>query len=100
MNISTQVNGSVATIKLAGRFTFAEHRPFREAIKAQIEGNCTALEIDFGMVEYLDSAALGMLLLAREGAANIGKTVSLVNCSGMAKQVLDVANFQKLFAIR
>lgn len=100
MNISTQVNGSVATIKLAGRFTFAEHRQFREAIKAQIEGNCTALEIDFGMVEYLDSAALGMLLLAREGAANNGKTVSLVNCSGMAKQVLDVANFQKLFTIR
>lgn len=100
MFISTQVNGAVATIRLEGRFTFNEHRDFRQAIKDQLDGKCSALEIDFGKVEYMDSAALGMLLLAKEGAVASGKTVSLVNCRGAVQQVLEVANFQKLFTIR
>jgi anti-anti-sigma factor len=100
MFISSQVHGAVATIRLQGRFTFVDHRDFRQAIKGQLEGKCTAIEIDFGRVEYMDSAALGMLLLAKEGAAAVGKTVSLINCRGDVQQVLDVANFQKLFTIR
>jgi anti-anti-sigma factor len=57
------------------------------------------LEIDLGKVEYLDSSALGMLLLLRERAENSRKRVMLSNCRGTVKQVLDIANFGKLFRI-
>jgi hypothetical protein len=30
----------------------------------------------------------------------VNKTVSLCNCRGAVRQVLDIANFAKLFAIR
>ena len=100
MRIETVISGSVATIRLDGRFVFSAHRTFRLAIKDLLAGRCTALEIDFAKVEYVDSAALGMLLLAREELAAVKKTIALIHCGGSVQQVLDVANFQKLFAIR
>lgn len=99
MNISTLTTDGVSRIKLNGRFTFDKHKDFRQVIKDQLTGKSRVIEIDFGQVDYLDSSALGMLLLAREQASQAGKTVALTNCRGNVKAVLDVANFQRLFEI-
>ena len=48
----------------------------------------------------MDSSALGMLLLSRENAATERKTVVLVRPAENVRQVLEVANFHKLFTIR
>ena len=53
---------------------------------------------DLGNVAYLDSSALGMLLMLRDKAKSSGKTVCLANARGV-RQVLDIANFGKLFPI-
>jgi anti-anti-sigma factor len=50
-------------------------------------------------VEYIDSSALGMLLVLRDKAKESGKSVRLVNCHGMIKQVLDIAHFERFFEI-
>lgn len=65
----------------------------------QLASKGNQITIDFGGGEYIDSAALGMLLLARERAGEQGNTVVLANCRGPVKAVLDIANFQRLFAI-
>lgn len=100
--MQTQVltSGNTATIKLAGRFDFNAHRSFRDAYEPQL-GNADVKEfqIDFGQVDYVDSSALGMLLMLRDKAKASGRAVSLANCRGAVKQVLDIANFSKLFAI-
>lgn len=100
MNISTQVINDIVRIKLEGKFSFEDHKIFREAYKKHLEGGCRTLEIDFDKVDYLDSSALGMLLLVREAAGNAGKSVELINCKGVVKQILDIANFQRLFTVR
>ena len=98
MDISTSTIENVAVVRLRGRFEFANHREFSEAVKLSL-ANSTAKEIkiDSSGVDYMDSAALGMLLLARERAQAIGKTVTLANAKGAVKQILGVANFEKLF---
>ena len=100
MLVSTRIVGSSAAISLRGKFGFAEHRAFRKAVKEMLTAPCTTLEIDFAGVDYLDSSALGCLLLSREEATQAGKEIALVNCHGTVRQVLDIANFQRLFAIR
>ena len=40
-----------------------------------------------------------MLLLLREKAGAAGREVELANTQGVVKQVLDVANFARLFRI-
>ena len=95
-----QVDGK-ARIALTGRFDFNTHRAFRSACEAPLNAtDVREIEIDFSAVDALDSSALGMLLLLREKAERAHKTVALANCRGVVKQVLDIANFAKLFPIR
>lgn len=101
MQIKVNVNGDTATLSMNGRFDFNSHREFRaaseEALNAQGIGQ---IDIDMDNVEYLDSSALGMLLLMREKANNANRKLALINCKGIVQQVLEVANFGKLFTIR
>lgn len=99
MQVNVINAGENATIRLQGRFDFSTHRDFRAAVDTVLQAQHTQLSVDFGEVEYLDSSALGMLLLLRDKARAANKTVSLVNCRGSVRQILDIANFSKLFPI-
>jgi len=95
-NVST--NNGEARIKLAGRFDFNSHREFRAAYEPFLENaEVRSLVIDLGSVDYLDSSALGMLLMVRDKVATANKTIVLANAQSGVKQVLDIANFSKLF---
>ena len=101
MNTEILSHDGKVSIRLDGRFDFNAHRAFREAYEPSlVEAGIREVEIDFGRVEYLDSSALGMLLMLKEKAQATGKTVTLANCRGTVKQVLDIANFGKLFTMR
>lgn len=101
MNISVMEIHGQARIALSGRFDFNSHRGFKRACEAPL-GDTTVGEIvvDLGAVEYLDSSALGMLLNLREKTLALNKSVALANCRGVVADILGVANFGKLFAMR
>lgn len=88
-----------SVIRLSGRFDFNAHREFRDAVDQVLKSEPQEIQVDFGAVDYLDSSALGMLLMLRDKARGGGKNVSLANCRGAVKQVIEIANFGKLFAI-
>lgn len=114
VQIKISVESGNAKIAMAGRFDFNSHRQFREAYQQVLDDPAVKeIEIDLGAVDYLDSSALGMLLLLREkflagtphsdgsqktSASN--NLMALTNCRGVVRQVLEVANFNKLFTIR
>lgn len=100
MDTSVTVNDSAATLRLAGRFDFKAHREFREAVEKLLQQSGTrAVKVDMAEVSYLDSSALGMLLMLRDKAKAASRDVSLIGVSGSVRQVLDIANFSKLFTI-
>ena len=100
-SITSRITDASATILVKGRFDFSSHKDFRGAAKMAIEGKgIKEIQIDLSGVDYVDSAALGMLLLTRENAKAVNITVCLLKPSAIVQQVLDVANFQKLFEIR
>lgn len=89
-----------AVISLKGRFDFNAHREFREAVdEALKDAALREVQVDLAAVDYLDSSALGMLLMLRDKARGGGKSVTLANCRGAVKQVIEIANFSKLFQI-
>ena len=101
MQAKVEIAQGTARIGLNGRFDFSAHRTFREAYSVALESaQVCELEVDLAGVDYLDSSALGMLLMLREKAQAADKTVSLRNCRGAVRQVLDIANFAKLFTIK
>ncbi len=100
MFIDVNRTDDTATVSLRGRFDFNCHREFRSACDGALgDPAANAIEIDFDGVEYLDSSALGMLLLVRERAQAANRAVRLANCRGIVGDVLKVANFGRLFPI-
>jgi len=78
-------------IRISGRFDFSMHREFREVWRqCGPAGSCV---VDLERVSYVDSSALGMLLLLREEY----DTVSIRNCPAAVRKVFSVARFETLF---
>ncbi len=98
MNTQIAHTNGKSVIRLEGRFDFSAHRAFRDAYESQLrDTQVQELEVDLGQVDYVDSSALGMLLVLKEKAAARAKAVALANCRGTVRQVLEIANFGKLF---
>lgn len=100
MALDVVVQGDVARILMKGRFDFHVHRDFKEAYTKLFDiASVRQIEIEMSKLDYLDSSALGMLMLLNERAKSVNKMVVLVNPSGVVSQVLEVANFNRLFNI-
>lgn len=100
MEVQVVTADTSVVIRLGGRFDFNSHREFRSAAdQALATAGAHEIKIDFSSVDYLDSSALGVLLMLRDKAKLVNKTVALANCRGGVKQVIEIANFGKLFKI-
>lgn len=100
MKVRIDAQSSIAAIAPKGRFDFNTHREFRTAFEEAVATpGVRIVHIDLKDVDYLDSSALGMLLLIKDKAANTGHTIAIVNSHGAVRQILEVANFGKLFSI-
>jgi len=77
------------------------HRDFKNIYMPLLDNAAVhEIEIEMSQVDYMDSAALGMLILLNERCKDAGKSISLVNVSGYATQVLTISNFNKIFNIK
>ncbi len=100
MQMTGKIEGERGLLSLSGRFDFNHHREFRNACAPLLEAaGVSLIQVDLGQVEYMDSSALGMLLMLRDKAGAAGKRVELSHVHGSVKQVLEIANFGKLFTI-
>lgn len=99
-SVSSTVSESKGILTLNGRFDFSIHRDFRSNYES-ILGTAGVSEIDVNLngVDYIDSSALGMLLLLREKAMEKNIQMQLLNPKDSVRQVLEVANFGRLFKI-
>jgi len=55
--------------------------------------------VDLKDATYLDSSALGMLLLLRDHAGGETAHVRIVNCNPDVRKILTISNFEQLFNI-
>ncbi len=86
------------TIAVQGRFDFSAHKDFRESYE-DLSTTPSSFSIDMSDANYIDSSALGMLLLLRDHAGGDHADVEIVNCSADVKKILTISNFDQLFTI-
>jgi len=92
--------GATLTIAITGRFDFTLHKEFREAYtEANKGGAVNSYIIDLSGTDYMDSSALGMLLLLREFAGGDKGNIQIKNCNSEIKEILEISNFDRLFNI-
>lgn len=95
---SVSEDGQHVDIHVVGRFDFSSHQEFRDAY-SQVEPSRVSFTIDLSQTEYLDSAALGMLLVLRERAGGDNADILLKGCNPSVQQIMDITRFERLFRI-
>lgn len=100
MSVVTEVSqdGQKVTISIKGRFDFGRHQEFRESYE-KLNKKPDSIVVDLKEATYLDSSALGMLLLLRDHAGGDSADIRVVNSSSDVKKILAISNFDKLFDI-
>ncbi len=89
---------TTATVILPGRFDYGYHKDFQRQCAEHIENpEISGLIFDFSRVEYVDSAALGMMLMWQRRAASASKKMFIKGAKGATAQILEMANMQRIF---
>jgi len=96
---NTSSDGKELTISIEGRFDFSAHQEFRDSYE-KVEVEPKDYVVDMNATTYLDSSALGMLLLLRDHAGGDNSSIKIVNCNTDVKKILTISNFEQLFTIQ
>jgi len=95
--LSTEDNKVVVT--LSGRFTAADSSSFRRLIEElPLDGKDGAV-FDLAQLSFVDSAALGLLVLARDAVSDHGLEMSIRALQGQVKKTFELFHFDQLFTI-
>ena len=100
MSISVQLsdNGAELIIAVNGRFDFSAHQDFRKSYEDR-DPTPETYVIDMTETTYLDSSALGMLLLLRDHAGGNDSKITITNVNPDVRKILSISNFDQLFEI-
>jgi len=93
--ISVVEQHDTVTLEITGRFDFRMIKEFQQLL---VRSPRTWI-VDFAAVDYVDSSALGMLLLLRERVGGDGMRVHLRGVRGQPLDVLLMARFDRMFTI-
>ncbi len=100
MQYRQSVTGSDYHFFMTGKFTFADHGIFKVIVEIIKEGEIGSVTLDMAGIETIDSAALGMLLIAREEAQKHNVHLILANPQGQIEKMFKVSKFETLFTIK
>ncbi|MCV2402785.1 STAS domain-containing protein [Marinomonas sp. C2222] len=98
ISIATDDKKDYVTITIIGNFDFSLFNDFRNAY-TDLEKSYSLYIVDISNVEYLDSAALGMLLSMKNTVSG-NATIQLKGANDFIKNILMISRFDKRFDIK
>lgn len=99
MKITQEVHNKKVTLKLEGNFTYTQRKPFQEVLKTVCTDQVEEVVIDLSQVAFLDSAALGLLMISHRQLQADKRTLSLAYPQPTVRQILELANLHKTIPI-
>ncbi|WDD96858.1 MULTISPECIES: STAS domain-containing protein [Thalassomonas] len=86
------------SIAIEDRFDFSLHQKFRESY-ADCDTNGTTFTLKLDKTSYMDSSALGMILLLKDHADKISGKVIINKPNETVNKILEIAQFHRLLTI-
>lgn len=86
-------------VKLHERLAFSDHTKFRELLTSIDREQPTHCVFDLSELISIDSAGLGMLMIAHQQSEKSGWKLSLQAPKGHVKQLLELSRFDKIIPI-
>lgn len=85
---------------LTGRFTFQDYPDFRRLLNAIEATTGRRVAVDLEALEFIDSAALGMLLIANDACKKAGLSFLVQHPKGQVYRTLEIAAMGSIFQIQ
>jgi anti-anti-sigma factor len=99
MQIERSVFQGVIVVRIEGRFEFGTRQEYKRLIGQIVQEGHRRLVVDLEGVTFLDSSALGLLLLTHQNFKLKKGTVSLVKPTGYVRQVIELANLPRVIPV-
>ena len=98
MPVKKLVSENTVSIIIEQRFDFSLHQQFRDAYSSHDKAN-TRFIIELSKTDYMDSSALGMILLLKDYADKHSSTVIIRKPNDSVHKILEIAQFHRLLTI-
>lgn len=99
MPITQRIWRDATVIHVDDVFTHRNRKDFSSAVTAFRASGGKHLIVDLREATYVDSAALGLLALTSQQLSVEERRISLVGPQGTVKQVLEMANIDKMIGV-
>lgn len=96
MEYRIDANGSDVVVHINGNITFSQNVRFRQMLKEVTESNAKTCTFNISGVEMVDSAGLGMFLIAKEQSDTDGWKLSVTGASGHVETMLKLTKLSEL----
>jgi len=100
MPITVQIDATENTVilKISDQFDYSMHQDFRESYRHENEQGIV-FRIDLSNTTYMDSSALGMILLLKEHTDKLGGKVIIEKPNDSVSKILSIAKFESFVTI-
>lgn len=98
MEYKIDKNDAEVTVAFSGGITFSENVSFRQVLKELSESEITRCTFDLSKVDMVDSAGLGMFLIAKEQADTAGWTLTVTGAHGYVASMLKLTKLSEVLA--
>ncbi len=89
-------SGTETEVELKGRLTYSDYNVFRQIADTLGVQNCV---FDLNGLEFIDSAGLGMLLLARDRIEECRGKIILRGAQDQVRKMIELGKFDDLFIV-
>lgn len=99
MEYKKTIENSTCIITMSGKFTFADHTTFKKLFDVFNDTAIAKVEFNVQGVEFVDSAALGLFLLARDEIEKNEKEIYITHPQGQVQKMFEISRFYEIFNI-
>jgi anti-anti-sigma factor len=99
MLVNTSIKGTVFEARLSERLSFADNGVFRKLLDEMLASKASNWVLDISGLSSVDSAGLGMFIIAMESAKKAGLTLVLRSPSDHVRKLIELSKMDKLIRV-
>jgi len=99
MHITEHIHDGVWVLRISGSLNYYSRKTFQSVIRNAERGAVDHVMVNLEQVDFLDSFAIGLLVLSQARLSLEGVVMSLVGPQSNVKTMLDLTNIPKLIPV-
>ncbi len=99
MDLKTECEGDRYTAHISGQLKYIDNASFRTLVEDMLASKAKQCVFDVSGLTAIDSAGLGMLVIASDVGKKSGWSLTLTGAQGQVRKVLELSRFDQLMTI-